>query len=213
MSIKEDRFNELKKEYGAVASWAIWDMPSSNNLSTKENVGSMNWAKDENLLIEEIKTDFVFIALNAADNHKGKDGHAKQDSWINFHSSYSKGRDYKLRFAVMKRNEKGFCTAKGSYITDLIKDIPTKDAKELKSILKNNPQKLESNIEKLKEELSILDNKKKPILIALGRDCERFLRNTLEKEGYRVYYLPHFSAASPKLEDYRGMLQTILDER
>ena len=101
--------------------------------------------------------------------------------------------------------------AEGSYITDLIKNDKSKTAKERVSKYKKNRTLLKKHIDTLKSEIELLCGVKKPCLIALGHDTENFLRQTLEKDGYKVFYLPHYSATTPKFDEYREQLKEILD--
>ncbi len=204
MGITKERYQRLKKEFGSLASWALWDKACENPKS-RENVGSMEWASDEDALIKKIKTKFVFVAFNGSSQHDGRTGHGQNVYWSNFHSSYKYGRDHKLRYAIL-----GCDDAKGSYITDLIKNDKSKTAKERVNKYKKNRALLKKHIDTLKKEIELLCGVKKPCLIALGHDTENFLKQTLEKDGYKVFYLPHYSATIPKFDEYRDKLNDIL---
>jgi len=204
MGITKERYQRLKKEFGSLASWALWDKACENPKS-RENVGSMEWASDEDALIKKIKTKFVFVAFNGSSQHDGRTGHGQNVYWSNFHSSYKYGRDHKLRYAIL-----GCDDAKGSYITDLIKNDKSKTAKERVNKYKKNRALLKKHIDTLKKEIELLCGVKKPCLIALGHDTESFLKQTLEKDGYKVFYLPHYSATIPKFDEYRDKLKDIL---
>ncbi len=205
MSISMDKYQLLKEKFGSLASWVLWDKACGNPKS-RENVGSMNWAKDEKKLIKKIKTKFVFVAFNGSSLHDGKTGHKQNVCWSNFHSSYEYGRDHKLRYTILGS------IAEGSYITDLIKNDKSKTAKERVNKYKKNRTLLERHIDTLKREIVLLCGAKKPCLIALGRDTENFLKQTIEKDGYKVFYLPHYSATKPKFDDYKKLLKEILEK-
>ena len=204
MGITKERYQRLKKEFGSLASWALWEKAYGNPKS-RENVGSMDWKSDEDALIKKIKTKFVFVAFNGSSQHDGRTGHGQNVYWSNFHSSYKYGRDHKLRYAIL-----GCDDAKGSYITDLIKNDKSKTAKERVNKYKKNRALLKKHIDTLKKEIELLCGVKKPCLIALGHDTENFLKQTLEKDGYKVFYLPHYSATIPKFDEYRDKLNDIL---
>ena len=205
MSISMDKYQLLKEEFGSLASWALWDKACKKPKS-RENVGSMDWKSDEDALIKKIKTDFVFVAFNGSSQHDGETGHKQNDCWSNFHSCYEYGRDHKLRYAILGS------VAEGSYITDLIKNDKSKTAKEKVNEYKKNKALLERHIDTLKREIGLLCGAKKPCLIALGRDTENFLKQTLEKDGYKVFSLPHYSATTPKFDDYKKLLKEILEK-
>ena len=203
MGITKERYQRLKKEFGSLASWALWDKACKKPKS-RENVGSMDWKSDEDALIKKIKTKFVFVAFNGSSQHDGRTGHGQNVCWSNFHSSYEYGRDHKLRYAILGS------IAEGSYITDLIKNDKSKTAKERVNKYKKNRALLKKHIDTLKKEIELLCGVKKPCLIALGHDTENFLKQTLEKDGYKVFYLPHYSATIPKFDEYRDKLNDIL---
>ena len=200
-----DKYQLLKKEFGFLASWALWEKACGNPKS-RENVGSMDWKSDEDSLIKKIKTKFVFVAFNGSSQHDGKTGHGQNVYWSNFHSKYKYGRDHKLRYAILEGD------AEGSYITDLIKNDKSETAKEWVNKYKKNRALLKKHVDTLKREIGLLCGVKKPCLIALGRDTENFLKQTLEKEGYKVFYLPHYSATIPKFDKYRDELNDILEK-
>ena len=54
-------YNLMKKKYGKVASWAVWDEQLDK---PKSNMGNMAWAKDEEKLCSELNPNFVFVGLN-----------------------------------------------------------------------------------------------------------------------------------------------------
>lgn len=205
MCISMDKYQLLKKEFGFLASWALWEKACGNPKS-RENVGSMDWKSDEDSLIKKIKTKFVFVAFNGSSQHDGKTGHGQNVYWSNFHSKYKYGRDHKLRYAILEGD------AEGSYITDLIKNDKSETAKEWVNKYKKNRALLKKHVDTLKREIGLLCGVKKPCLIALGRDTENFLKQTLEKEGYKVFYLPHYSATIPKFDKYRDELNDILEK-
>lgn len=196
--MKKDVYDLLKEKYGSFASWAVWDKPPKGREKSKENVGSMEWANDETKLLKRLKSEYVFIALNAA---LGKRISSKKRlAWKNFHSENPEAADYKLRYAVA---ESPF---EGSYITDLFKGVPTKTGKELKKKLEENPSLIGKNLTILKAELSQIS--KKPILVALGRDTEKYLNEMLRDDNFEIVYLPHYSARL-NLERYREQLLDI----
>ena len=206
MGVTKNQYQSLKKEFGSLASWALWDKASENPKS-RENVGSMKWADDEKNLIKKVKTKFVFVAFNGSSFHDGKTGHGQNVCWSNFHSSYEYGRDHKLRYAILGS------VAEGSYITDLIKNDKPETAKEWVNKYKKNRALLKNHVDTLKREIGLLCGVEKPCLIALGRDTEKFLNQTLGKEGYKVFYLPHYSATTPKFDDYRKLLKEEILEK
>ena len=76
-------------------------------------------------------------------------------------------------------------------------------------MLKQRPQDVEKDKESLKEEIKILtNNKKEVVLIALGRTTEKYLRKLFKNE-IKITYLRHYSFWGSK-EDYRNLVEKTL---
>lgn len=174
-------YDELKKKFKDVASWAIWsteDLQAGQKLHT----GDMSVFDNPNLL-DIIHSNFVFVGLNASVHAPRKDGYT--GSWRMFHSDDNENQqDYKMRYAFKDT------LFWGAYMTDLIKDHPEASSEKVKEYIKDNPEILTRNIKVLREELEILGAK--PILIALGRCTETYLNRHLKGE-YTILYLNHYS--------------------
>ena len=185
--ISREQYDTLKREYGDVASWAIWELPSK---TAKSNIGIIPDFDDEAML-GALGTGFVFVGLNASSTHGEAIGPRKP--WGNFHSGYSYGNDHKIRFALMDTKYWG------SYMTDVIKRFPEVDSGKVSSVLRQTPTLVEESIQELKQEIAILGGK--PILVAMGDEVHRLLVDHLDGE-YEIVKIPHFSNWGSK-EQYR----------
>ena len=193
--INQEIYAELKEHYSDTSSWTVWKEPGSK---VKSNTGDMSIFEDENICAI-LNNKYVFVALNYSNTH----GEQTKTPWKNFHSSYIYQNDYKLRYALL--NSEFW----GSYITDIIKDLPEVDSSKVMKQLKNNPQIIEKNIKRFKKELNTLSDKR-PVLIALGNDSERILKENLENE-YEIYKIKHYSAWINK-ENYKKEVLKILKD-
>lgn len=199
----------MKKKYGRVGSWAVWD----DQLDTpKSNMGNMAWADDEAKLCRILNPKFVFVGLNKSKrpNKNSKDENSNTKiPWKNFHSGYSNGNSFKLRYAL-----KG-SPFWGAYMTDIIKIIRDKDSnkfvpaintnsQEILSAIKKDNTILERNIKKFKEEIARLGDN--PVLVALGDKAYKFLKPLEGK--YKIEKLPHYSSQWKNIpkEQYREIV-------
>jgi hypothetical protein len=108
--ITREQYETLKKKYGSVSSWAVWEAPDEG---AKSNIGIVP-DFDAPEMLEVLGTGYVFVGLNASSAHGEPGCHSSR--WGNFHSGYRHGNDFKLRFALMGSR------FWGSYLTDAIKD-------------------------------------------------------------------------------------------
>lgn len=195
--ISKKNYDLLKKKYGDVASWAIWNMNYSN-VEPKKNTSDLSVFEDDDLL-SKINTGYVFVGLNASSTH-GDVSHGAE-AWYNFHSSYSRQNDYKLRYALQGTKYWG------SYITDVIKHYEEVDSSKVQSYLAKNPGVVKENIIELKRELDLLGTNL--ILVALGGATYKILRQYLSAE-YEIKQIKHYSFTIGK-EDYRREVLSILE--
>ena len=197
-------YNRMKKKYRKVASWAVWcdqiDKPTSN-------MGNMEWEKDEDALCRKLNPNFVFVGLNKSKRPKEESN--IEGPWANFHSGYSNGNSFKLRYAL-----KG-TPFWGAYMTDIIKVIRDKDSnrivpaintnsQEICSAIKNDPVVRERNIKKFEEEIALLGGQ--PVIVAFGDKAYKFLKPLEGK--YKIEKLPHYSPRWKNIskEEYREIV-------
>ena len=185
--ISQSNYEELKKEFWDVASWAIWKQPAS---TSKSNVGDLSVFDDDNLLLK-LNTGFVFVGLNGSGKHEAYLESSK--AWYNFHSSMPYGHDYKLRFAL---NETPFW---GSYITDIIKYYQEVDSNKVVQYVRSNPNIMKQNIEAFEKELFLLGEN--PVIVAIGDASYNLLKENLKK-NYQIVKIKHYSYTISK-ENYR----------
>ena len=89
--ITQKQYDELKRRYGNISSWAIWNKKFSE-LAPKENTEDLSIFDSPDLL-NIIGTEYVFVGLNASSTN----GDISQGTcaWYKFHSNYSGQNDYK----------------------------------------------------------------------------------------------------------------------
>lgn len=203
---KKEVYDELKKlKWGniknvCVSSWAIWNAPKEGDTKRTSNMTGKNIFKDESF-IEHINTDYVFIGLNASCD-------SDDYLWASFHKQGS--NDYKLRYALQGTKYWG------SYITDVIKELPDNDpsinissSQDVVDYLKEHKEVIDQNIEYLKKELNCFTNK--PRLVAMGISANELLNEYLSDE-YCIIKIPHYAAYISK-ENYRRLVLEALNNR
>ncbi len=154
---------EIRDKYGHQSSWGIWNDKVSD-LSIFDNIDEL-----------KINNKCILVGLNISKKIDKPFG--------NFHSGRN---DYKLKYALKDT------ILWGSYITDIIKDYAQKISGKVMKYVKDNPDFLEENINSFENEISEINNEK-PILIAMGNDVYKLLKENL-KDDYIIYKVTHYSA-------------------
>lgn len=180
-------FEEIKKKYGYVGSWAIWKEKDGKE---KTNVGDMSIFDS---VTESLNPNVVFIGLNISKKIPIPFG--------NFHSASPTSNDYKIRYAV---KDTPFY---GAYMTDIIKDFEDKSSGKVMKFMNNNSDFLQENITSFTEELEFI-GATDPVLIAFGNDCYKILEKSLKHTG-KLFKVPHYSYTCVSKEQLKVELQKI----
>ncbi len=148
-----EEYLNLKKKYGSYSSWAIWDPNNESNTAIIE----------ENLT--DLTSNYVFLGLNISAS-------LENTPWINFHGGK---HDRKLKYASNDT------FLRGSYITDLFKDLPEPVAKNVtKNLSKDEIKDHVSFFVNEMKDVKLSDNS---VLIVFGQEAA---------ENYEKYFKEHF---------------------
>lgn len=178
--ITKQQYETLKKEFGKVASFAVWknDIDDLDFFSRFDDFDK----EQQNAKLPDDSPIYVFVALNPAKTI-GRD-------FESFHCGKSK--DYLLRNCL--KDTKFW----GSYITDLFKDkdLVTADRSELNKKLKESPRHYEdAAMRALSREIEILETgngKKYVVLIVVGKTTWNYF-----KQFENGLYLPRPAICVP----------------
>lgn len=178
MAISKEVYSQLQEQFWDVASWTIWIPP---RYGTKDNMGDLS-VFDSPDLLDKLNTNYMFVGLCGSGVH---DAYVdKSKPWWNFHSSYPKGNDYRLRDATVGT------PAEGSYITDFIKYHDELDGDVAVRYIESNPEALKKVLSAIMKEIELLGGN--PIIFALGARCYNLVKKYLPKR-LRVIKVPHYS--------------------
>lgn len=189
--ISIDLFNRIIDQYGQVASWAIWEKPSETPKSNISKMELLDPQINPNLL-SQLTTDVIFIGLNFSRET------SFPKPFMNFHDSYSRAHDYKIRFAL---DDTPYM---GSYMTDLIKNFPEIKSSNVIKSLKKNPSLVTRAVNDFAEELRNIESKDS-MIFCFGKDVFDILSKHLDKSLYKnLINLTHYSHYIGQ-EEYREM--------
>lgn len=124
--------------------------------------------------VSQLKNSVIILGLNASRK-------AKKD-FGSFHYKHGGGRD---DFLMEAFNHSPF---RGAYMTDIVKEVNSK-SKKITEKLKNKPKKYSTEF---KEELQDLKCKN-PLIIAIGKDVEKFLKESKKIKNSRIIGIPHYA--------------------
>ncbi len=177
--INRTTFELIKREHGDYASWAIWAEPTD---TSKLNMGDLRVLDpDKNAtLLDILRNDAVMLGLNVSGDMP------EPAPFRNFHYA-GKCQDYKTRYAVAGTEYWG------AYMTDLIKDVPMLQAKDLMRYLREHPSVVRENVARLLAEFSDL-GADRPTVLTFGLDVFRLVDRWFprHKRG-RLIGLRHYS--------------------
>ena len=134
----EAEYKKLVSKYGNCASWAIWDFLKESNTSVISN----NYV--------QLHSKFVLLAMNPSDI-------LVPEPWVNFRGGK---HDRKLKYACNDTK------LRGSYITDLFKDIAEANSNNIKGHLNN--ETIETNVRLFNQEMTDIKISKDTKFIVLG---------------------------------------------
>jgi len=187
--ISKELFEEIKKKYGNVASWAVW-YDEGQKPMTNMGIDIFNINKNPSLL-ETLNNNVIMVGLNVSMRISEK-------PFVNFHTddpTKSAGPVYKVRHAFKRTKYYG------AYMTDIIKNCEMVAQGEVLAFLKNNPEIIKANISVFRNELLYIQAKK-PLILAFGNATYYILNNYLDKDCYsKLIKIAHYSCYINK-KDY-----------
>lgn len=138
-----EKFEQLRKEYGGFASWAVWRHGRENKADTSCIL--------ENLHI--LHSRYVFVGLNISK--------ALDRDWQNFHGGK---HDRKLQYALNDTE------LRGSYLTDMYKNIVEPKSVMLHKYIESLPDLLQSNVETFRREMRDIEIMEDSVFVILSAD-------------------------------------------
>ena len=187
------RFDQIKKCYGYVGSWAVW---AEVGATPKSNVGDLSVFDTESnpYLLGILNPEIILIGLNIAR------GSIKYPL-ANFHDSRSVAMDFKIRYAIEGTK------LWGAYMTDIIKDFNERESGKMMQYLRANKEFEKENVQIFRQEIQDI-GACSPTLVAFGNDSYSILKRNFDDE-YPLFKLSHYSNYSSK-EKYRSEVEELL---
>lgn len=178
--ISRESFNIITKKYGSVSSWAVWDDEGDKPKSNMSNMEILDPDKNKKLLAM-LNPCVIMIGLNFSRPV------SFLKPYMNFHDNNPYANDFKIRFTF---KDTPFY---GAYMTDLFKNFPMLNSKNVEEYLKDNPNIIGESINIFRQELKDIKSHE-PIIFAFGLQVYNYLNSYLDKNEYsRLLKLTHYS--------------------
>ncbi len=173
-------YNKIASKYGQYSSWAIWDETNPKDTAIIDS----NYQK--------LNTRYIFIGLNISRQ-------LNTMTWSNFHDNT---HARKLNYACNKT------ILKGSYLTDLFKDIPEPNSLKLSDSI--TKEIIESNVLFFKKEMEDIEIDSNTVFILLGDKVQKFY-DLFFKNNFnnKVLYYRHYSSRGTDKEWVVGLWEKL----
>jgi hypothetical protein len=186
--ISREQFEQMRSEFGHYGSWAVW-APGRPGAGVRDGIDDLS-IFDTDAVLQQLHNEFVIVALNVSEPIQKVLG--------NFHSDSPYNNDYKMRHAFADT------PLWGSWITDILKDVPEVDSRKIAKNLKQHRDEISKHVEVFLRELEILGAQDARI-VALGNLAESLTRYALHLAGRpndvrRIYHYAHYIGQ----ENYRA---------
>jgi hypothetical protein len=165
--IERATFDRMKERWGKYGSWAFW--ADATDSSVRSNVGDLTVLDPDAYpdLFGILHDDVVMIGLNIS--------RPFDEALRNFHDSYTRAKDHKIRFAF---KDTSFY---GAWMTDIVKGVPMTDSKSLMRYLRENPAVVHRSVRDFLQELTDLGGPA-PTGLAFGGDAYDLVRNNVPRD-------------------------------
>jgi hypothetical protein len=194
-------FENIKTQYGDVASWASWKAPDEENLSSNMEVDGIFDLDKKPKVLEQIKNNIIMVGLNFSvplDNPpKLHNFHTYKGSNIS-HTTLRNAS--KIRYAF---NNTPYY---GAYMTDIIKNYAESKSEQVAV------NECEFYFEIFRKELEVL-YAEKPIIIAFGGKVYNLLNTHLKPNEYsKLIRIPHYAHFGDGCATHEGYRKNVLDQ-
>lgn len=178
----KEKYNLLKENYGAYASWAIWNEDTKNDITVIDNN------------VTELQSKFIFLGLNISKP-------LLDTPWSNFHGGKN---DRKLMYACNDT------VLRGSYLTDLFKGIPEAKSAQLYAYIKQSPDILAENVSIFKQEMADVEIDKNTLFVVLGKGILPFYLEFFGSDFKNQYICyPHYASHGTDKDWVEGLWKVL----
>jgi hypothetical protein len=198
VAITREQFEKVRSELGEHTSWAVW---SSVGEKPKSNVGDLSIFNDEEKLtatLQKLNPNVVLAGLNGSTGDESSSSNV--ESFANFHSSWSRATDYKIRFATVGT------ALEGAFMTDIIKHHYETDSTIVGRDLRKNPEYERFKVEEFFDEITKFS--RTPIIFAFGGMGYELIKK-YNSGRFEVHKLYHYAFTMSKEKFREETIKTL----
>ncbi|HNO71524.1 MAG TPA: hypothetical protein PKO16_07135 [Bacteroidia bacterium] len=162
MAFNSSQFQNITEKYGRYGGWAIWDFVRSRVLEASTDCVYSN--------ISLLNSKHIIVGLNVSASING--------NWRNFRGGK---HDRKLKYAFNDT------FLRGSYITDLYKDIIDPDSLSFHNKIKGEKEIIQQHVDSFVQEMSDIGANSETIYIVLGTE------KSVTGNHFSRYFQSHFA--------------------
>ena len=194
-------FENVKTQYGDVASWAVWKPPIGNDLASNMEVEGLFDLDTNPRILDELNNNIIMVGYNFSiplDN---------PPKFHNFHTYNGANINHTtLRNASKIRYAFSNTPYYGAYMTDIIKNYIEPKSKK---VISSN---LDENFAIFRKELEILQADS-PIIITFGNKVYSLLKKHLKPNEFsELIKVTHYAYYGDGCATYEGYRRKVLKE-
>jgi hypothetical protein len=189
MAISLDKFNQIRNELGWHTSWAVWSPVGD---TPKSNVGDLSIFDDKNIesTLEKLNPDIILVGLNGSTGGSVETAPPpRNEKFANFHSTYSRATDFKIRYATLGT------ALEGAFMTDVIKHHYETDSNKMVKTLRNDREYEKEKVREFFSEIATIS--RSPTIFAFGGVAYDLIAKYNE-EDFKLYRLYHYAFTMSK---------------
>ena len=192
-------FENIKNEYGNVASWAVWKAPYPNNLVSNMEIDDLFDLSKNPGVLDQLKNNIIMVGYNFSIPTD------KFPKFHNFHTYNGANINHTtLRNASKIRHAFNDTPYYGAYMTDIIKNHvePKSENVDLTDI--------DDNLNIFRHELKTLQAKR-PSIIAFGSKVHNLLNKYLKSNEYsKLIGITHYAHYGDGCATHKGYRKKVL---
>lgn len=194
-------FENIKRKYGKVSSWAVWESPHEGKLASNMEIDDLFDTEKNPNLLKQLQNNIIMVGLNFS---------RATDKFPNFHNFHSFKGDSVNQKTLWNASKIRYAFHKtpywGAYMTDILKNHIESKSENVSTL------NLTDNLRIFRDELLTLQTKK-PLIIAFGRKVYSLLSKNLRKEEYsRLIVVTHYSYYSDGCATHEGYRNKVLSQ-
>jgi hypothetical protein len=193
-------FENIRNEYGDVASWAVWKAPDCNNLVSNMEVDGLFDLDENPKILDQLNNNIIMVGINFSISTD------KFPKLHNFHSYYGANINYMtLKNASKIRYAFNHTPYYGAYMTDIKKGCVNSKSENVELANLDDFKIFRKELETLQAD--------KPLIIAFGGIVHTRLKKHLKPNEFsKLIKITHYAHYGHGCATHEGYRKRVLNE-